>query len=196
MSLLSGRFHMSRRDVAEAVSDIFGAEVSLGTVMKLEEQTSSALEGPYEEALEAVRSSAVANVDETGFRQGSKRAWLWDTVTELLAVFRVDPNRSRAAFERLMGSDFNGIVGSDRWSAYGTSRPSAGHSAGRTSSAIFRSSSTGESPRLNSGLRGLMSSPISLTPGMASRRGSSTGRSSSGGSSPYRSGSKKPCGPG
>src|SRR3712207_8393238 len=36
----------------------------------------------------------------------------------MLTVFRIDRTRSRAAVEALLGPDFRGVVGSDRWSAY------------------------------------------------------------------------------
>jgi transposase len=57
-------------------------------------------------------------MDETGWRQEQQRAWLWTVVTAELTVFRIDRSRSRAAVEALLGAEFGGIVGSDRWSAY------------------------------------------------------------------------------
>jgi transposase len=55
---------------------------------------------------------------ETGWRQEQQRAWLWTVVTAELTIFRVDRSRGGAVVDRLLGSDFAGIVGSDRWSAY------------------------------------------------------------------------------
>src|ERR687894_23174 len=57
-------------------------------------------------------------MDETGWRQAKQRAWLWTVVTATLTVFRIDRTRSGAAVEALLGPDFRGVVGSDRWSAY------------------------------------------------------------------------------
>jgi transposase len=55
---------------------------------------------------------------ETGWRQAKQRAWLWTAVTAELTMFRIDRTRSGAAVEALLGPDFRGVVGSDRWSAY------------------------------------------------------------------------------
>jgi len=71
-----------------------------------------------EDVATAVRQAAVANLDETGWWQGNTRAWLWTMVTETLTLFRLDPHRSKAVAQALLGSDWTGIVGSDRYSAY------------------------------------------------------------------------------
>jgi len=119
MAVLAGRFRLSRREVREAAAALFGGKalVSVGTVAAMETHTSAALAGPYREALQAVRSSASANTDETSWWEARRRAWLWAGVTKLLRVFRVDRRRSKAAFVRFLG-DFRGVLGTDRWSAY------------------------------------------------------------------------------
>jgi transposase len=60
----------------------------------------------------------VINIDETGWRQTKQRAWLWAAVAAGLTVFRIDRSRGGAAVEALLGPNFLGVVGSDRWSAY------------------------------------------------------------------------------
>ena len=57
-------------------------------------------------------------MDETGWRQEQRRAWLWTVVTAELTVFLIDRSRGGAVVEPLLGSQFAGVVGSDRWSAY------------------------------------------------------------------------------
>jgi transposase len=116
-ALLTGRYRLSRREAAEAIKDLAGIDISVGSVSALEEATSEALKTPYEEARKAVRDAGVVNADETGWRNGSARAWLWIAITPLLAVFWIDPRRNRAAFERFLGH-FAGFLGTDRWGAY------------------------------------------------------------------------------
>ena len=43
---------------------------------------------------------------------------LWGAVTPTAAVFRVAPDRHEREAVALLGEDFEGIVGSDRWWAY------------------------------------------------------------------------------
>jgi transposase len=104
--------------VRQLLRDLWEVRVSLGAVVRQEQAQSAALASVVEEARAAVQQAAVVNMDETGWRQAQQRAWLWTAVTATLTVFRVDRTRSGAAMEALLGPDFGGVVGSDRWSAY------------------------------------------------------------------------------
>jgi transposase len=118
IALLSGRYRLSRREVRQLLRDLWQVRVSLGAVVRQEQAQSAALAPVVEEAQAAVQQAAVVNMDETGWRQEQQRAWLWTAVTAMLTVFRIDRTRSRAAVDALLGPDFRGVVGSDRWSAY------------------------------------------------------------------------------
>jgi transposase len=118
IALLSGRYRLSRREVRQLLQDLWAVRVSLGAVVRQEQAQSAALAPAVEEAQAAVRQAAVVNMDETGWRQAKQRAWLWTAVTATLTVFRIDRRRSGAVVEGLLGADFAGVVGSDRWSAY------------------------------------------------------------------------------
>jgi transposase len=118
-SLLSGRFRLSRREVEEALVELFGpkADLALGTLSNLEAQTSAALAPVYEEAHHAAQKAPRANFDETGWREGRKKAWLWVMVTAALTIFRIDRHRDQDAFKALAGR-FKGVLSSDRWRTY------------------------------------------------------------------------------
>jgi transposase len=118
IALLSGRYRLSRREVRQLLRDLWQVRVSLGAVVRQEQAQSAALAPVVEEARSAVQQAAVVNIDETGWRQAKQRAWLWTVATATLTVFRIDRTRSGAALEALLGTDFSGVVGSDRWSAY------------------------------------------------------------------------------
>jgi transposase len=118
VALLGGRYRLSRREVRQLLRDLWRVHVSLGAVVRQEQAQSAALAPVVEEARAAVQQAAVVNVDETGWREEQQRAWLWTAVTATLTVFRIDRRRSGAAVETLLGPDFGGAVGSDRWCAY------------------------------------------------------------------------------
>jgi transposase len=118
IALLTGRYRLSRREVRQLLQDLWAVRVSLGAVVHQEQAQSAALAPIVEEARAAVQQAAVVNMDETGWRQERQRAWLWTVVTAELTVFRIDRSRGGAAIETLLGSEFTGVVGSDRWSAY------------------------------------------------------------------------------
>jgi transposase len=118
IALLSGRYRLSRREVQQLLRDLWQVRVSLGAVVRQEQAQSAALAPVVEETQAAVQQAAVVNIDETGWRQGQRRAWLWTVVTGALTVFWIDRSRGGAVVEQVLGSQFAGVVGSDRWSAY------------------------------------------------------------------------------
>jgi transposase len=87
-------------------------------VVRQEQAESAALAPVVEEARLAVRQAVVVNMDETGWRQEQRRTWLWTVVTGALTVFWIDRSPGGAVVEQVLGSQFTGVVGSDRWSAY------------------------------------------------------------------------------
>ena len=109
-----GECQMSRRQTQEAINDLFGIEISLGSIKNLEEEVSEALAEPVEEAAEVVRAAPVKNVDETGWKVSG---WLWVAATPLLAVFAIG-NRGKQGFQTLIGEKLLGVFTSDRWGVY------------------------------------------------------------------------------
>lgn len=117
-ALLVGRYRLSRREAVACLAELGEVELSVGALAHLEQATSTVLAPVVDEVAMAVRRASVANLDETGWWQGRQRAWLWTVVTETLTLFRLDPSRSSAVVRALLGADWTGIVGSDRYSAY------------------------------------------------------------------------------
>ena len=122
-SLLVGKYRLSKRLVKDALSDMVGVELSLGSVSNLEAEMSQALAPAAAEALAFVRASEAVNADETSFAQGREggraaRVWLWVVATALVVVFHIAPIRGGKVARHLLGEDFAGILTSDRWSGY------------------------------------------------------------------------------
>lgn len=119
-ALLVARFHLSRRETQELLAAVWGETVSLGTLSALEATTAQALAAPYAAVQAAVAAAPAVNADETGWREGRQKAWLWLATTPALSLFRIDPSRSRAALERLLPPVAPGVrtVTSDRYCAY------------------------------------------------------------------------------
>ena len=114
---LTGSLHASKRTAAAAMQDLFGVPMSTGAVTACEAAVSTAVAGAVDQAQHFMERQPSANVDETSWRQGRKRAWLWVASTALVTVFLITVKRSREASYRLLGT-FAGIMGSDRFSAY------------------------------------------------------------------------------
>jgi transposase len=112
----SGVGRLGKRAIARTFGDLFGIPMALGSVSKLEAKTGAALESIHDEALGHTRGLD-ANVDETGWKQGAKKAWLWAAVTKLVTVFLIRGHRDRGAFDDLVGPT-PGVLTTDRFSVY------------------------------------------------------------------------------
>jgi transposase len=118
-ALCTGAYHLSKRATQRAMDDLFGLSISVGTIVNLAPETVQAVAAPVAEARAYVHAQPVAYVDETGWREGRQRAWLWTAVTSWVTVFVVRRSRSAAVAQELLGEDFWGWLVTDRWSAYG-----------------------------------------------------------------------------
>jgi transposase len=119
LAFLTGRCHLSKRAVEEVVETVCAVPVALGTVSRLEQELSQALAAAHTEVAQAVRQAPVKNVDETGWKQAGRLCWLWAAVTGTAALFVIHARRGLGGLAALLGESVSGVVGSDRWSAYG-----------------------------------------------------------------------------
>ena len=118
VAYLTGRCRLSKRQVVELCEDALGTPISLGAVCAIEQDVSAALAAPVDEAAAAVRTQAVVHLDETGWREDKKLAWLWVVVTGVAVVFRVACTRGSVIAKELLGAEFQGRLVTDRWNAY------------------------------------------------------------------------------
>ena len=132
VATLAVRNRVSRRDTVELAGELFGVGLATGTVDAILARAGEALAEPYEGLLGAIREAPVLNVDETGWKLRGKKRTLWGAVTPTAAVFRIAPDRHEREVAALLGDNFGGIVGSDRWWAYRGFDPARRQVAGRT----------------------------------------------------------------
>lgn len=123
---LSGEHRQSHRMVKSLMATLFNIELSRGSINRLRQQVSEAVEEAVEQAQQYVREQKVVHSDETSFRQGNgdglnpkqTTGWLWMLGTRLVKVFSVQLSRGQAIAQKLLGETFQGILISDRYPAY------------------------------------------------------------------------------
>ena len=76
------------------------------------------LERPYEELLGDLPGLPVLNVDETGHKHNGQRHWTWRFRAGLYTLFKIDPARSGDVLIQVLGTEFDGVLGCDYFSAY------------------------------------------------------------------------------
>lgn len=126
VGVLSGQYRQSHRMVQELLRELFGVELSVGSINQLRQESSASVATAVAEAYAYVQQQAQVNMDETSFAQGNndgnnskhRKGWLWVMVTPWVSYFAVFLSRSSQACQQLLGETFAGIVGSDRFSAY------------------------------------------------------------------------------
>jgi transposase len=117
VAVCTGVYHLSRRTTMGVMADLFGVELALGSVTACEQAVSAAVAAPVAAAHRYVQQQEVVHVDETGWRQGRQRAWLWVMVSALVTVFLVHARRNTVAARSLVGDNPALLLVSDRWSA-------------------------------------------------------------------------------
>jgi transposase len=118
-SILIGRYRLSRRETADLISRLLDVPApSLGSTEAFVQETSAALEPVYEAVLAGVRRSDAAGVDETPWGFRGKRKWLWVAAASQATVFHLGAGRGSDELRRFLGSEYSGVVNSDRWCAY------------------------------------------------------------------------------
>jgi transposase len=111
---LTGRIGVSQRDVEEVMQTVFHTDISLGSIPAQEDQVSAALAESVQAVQTYVQQQPVQNVDETSWREKTKRAWLWINTTPLVTVFLVLATRGAKGAQQVLGTVVKHIVGSDR----------------------------------------------------------------------------------
>ncbi|MBA3440467.1 MAG: transposase [Pyrinomonadaceae bacterium] len=115
---LTGRLALSHRDAAEAMRALHGLEVSVGSIASLQRQVSEALAASVVRAQAFVQYRKSQHVDETGWREGVQRKWLWVNVISDVTVFTLLDGRSTRAAKQVIKSSAKSIITTDRYGVY------------------------------------------------------------------------------
>jgi transposase len=102
--------------VSQICNDLFGMSIGPAAVCNLQHKTARALE-PVAIAAHAHLAGKPANVDETGWREGGKRAWLWVAVTAGVTAFVIRRSRARKVLGELIAGVL-GVLTTDRYPVY------------------------------------------------------------------------------
>ena len=115
---LAVRNRVSRRDTTELARELFGVELSTGSVDAIVQRAGEALAAPHTRLEQEIKRSPVVNIDETGWKTRGNRRMLWGALTRTTAVFRIAAGRHAAEAQTMLGERYDGIVCSDRWRGY------------------------------------------------------------------------------
>jgi transposase len=117
-AVLHVRMGLSHGKVAAVFEALFGITLSRGASAHIGLRAARRLEPDYRAIVDDVRTSERVAADETGWRVGGRSAWLHAWVGERATAYAIDPKRSAAVLERVIGRDFDGILSHDGFASY------------------------------------------------------------------------------
>lgn len=118
VAYLKGACHASFSTIQKLLRETCGLRIARGTLVRLCQKVARSLQSPYDELLIQVRQQPLLNIDETSHRENGQWQWTWAFRAPQFTLFHIDPTRSAAALEEVLGDDFAGIIGSDYYSVY------------------------------------------------------------------------------
>ena len=118
VAFMKGVCHASFTTIRKFLRDVVGVRVSRGYLAKLIGKVSESLAQSYTELFERLPGEAVLNIDETGHKEYREKFWTWCFRAQLYTLFRIDKSRGSKVLIEVLGTEFNGVLGCDYFSAY------------------------------------------------------------------------------
>ncbi len=118
-TLLHTQAGLSHGKGVAVFATLFGIPLTRGASAQIGLRAAARLEPDYQAIrAELPRSQQIA-ADETGWRIGGQPAWLHVWVGDRATCYGIDPQRSAAVLERVIGVDWDGVLGHDGFASYG-----------------------------------------------------------------------------
>jgi transposase len=118
VAYMKGVCHASFSTIRKFLRDVVGVNVSRGYLAKLIVKVSRSLAVAHQELCDRLPREAVVNADETGHPENRRKYWTWCFRTQLFTLFHINPSRGSQVLVDMLGTEFNGVLGCDYFSAY------------------------------------------------------------------------------
>ena len=116
-SWLSKSLGISAAKTARLLGQL-GVGITAGGVVQAVARAARRAQPTYQTLIEGVRASPQVAPDETGWRVGGRRAWLWAFVGEQVTVYRIAHGRGYNDAEQVLGAGYAGVLERDGWAPY------------------------------------------------------------------------------
>jgi transposase len=109
---------VSYERIAEIFGQVFGFQIERSTLSRALLRLADKAEVTYRQLIEVIRGSPVVYPDETGWRIGGDKAWLWAVTTLTATVYLIERGRGFPEAAKILGEAFAGVIGADGWAPY------------------------------------------------------------------------------
>ena len=117
-AILMSCFRQSKRQTELFFESVLNVPASTGWLVKLQTRATRTLRPAYDELHAAVPQETRLGIDETPFKECRQRVWMWVFVAMQFTVFCIRGSRKRDELDATIGSQYEGIVTSDRATMY------------------------------------------------------------------------------
>lgn len=104
--------------IANFFREAFGLALNRSTLRRAFLRVARKAEPLYERINIIVRKSGLVYPDETGWKVGGRREWLWTFVSPDATLYTIEPSRGFDVIKAILGSDYAGLLGRDGWAPY------------------------------------------------------------------------------
>ena len=118
VAFMKGGCHMSYTTIQQFFRELIQLDVSRGLLCKATQKVSLSLQPAYQQLAEHLPQEPQIGVDETGHHDEGKLHWAWCFDTSAYSLFRIAKSRGSEVLEKMLGSDFGGLVCADYGGAY------------------------------------------------------------------------------
>jgi transposase len=114
---LNKELGLSPQKTAKALARV-GIRITAGGLVQAIARQARCLEPTYRALIEGVRASRAVAPDETGWRIGGQKAWLWAFAGEHVTVYLIARGRGYEQAAQILGEEFSGVLERDGWAPY------------------------------------------------------------------------------
>jgi len=116
--LMNKSLGLPHADAAAILQQGFGLTMSRSGVCRAIQRVARKAEATWHALRDAAQHSALAHMDETGWRVEAQLRWLWAVVTEQVTFCEILPGRGFAEAAAILGEEYAGWLIHDGWAVY------------------------------------------------------------------------------
>jgi transposase len=104
--------------IAALLKEMAGLRVSRSALCRALLRMAKKLAPLYEELKAKIQNSPVVYPDETSWREGGRKVWLWVFTNRHETVYSIQPGRGYDQAVVILGTSFSGVLVADGWAPY------------------------------------------------------------------------------
>ena len=116
--LMNKSLGLPHADAVAILQQGFGLTMSRGGICRAIQRVARKAEATWHALRDAARRSALAHMDETGWKVEAQLRWLWAVVTEQVTFCEILPGRGFAEAAEILGAEYTGWLIHDGWAVY------------------------------------------------------------------------------